>query len=268
MKMILLLWMFAVASRPDEDFADRVRQARVEISRNPRNFDPSSLPADLSEPVLHELRELGLRLGNPGPTAALLHIMDPKALAELRQIPLQPIEESGQARLVHQFSEEFLREDGDAVGGPFDTVYPTSVSIGQMVLRLLEHSSEVSPEVRVWSRNNSELWMVKKAGVSRFRDIMRDWWNANEQHFRSEQFSLVKPGRELLPDSDRAQIVESKGPESTAREMSQPSTRLNVGSVAKIDSPASAASPMYIAIAGAALLGAAIISIFVRKKRV
>ena len=98
-------------------------------------------------------------------------------------------EHSGQALFIEVYAPTMFREE-PFVSTPGDTPSPPpSYFITYAIVRLLRESPQLRPEVRHWALSLSD----DEQDLPKNRTILRQWWRANERHFRARNYQAVQP---------------------------------------------------------------------------
>ena len=127
-----------------------------------------------------------------------------------------------------------------------------------MIQKVLEKAEAIPWRVKVWSRR------LRTSDVARgeYRELLRDWWKANQQAFQRKDYAAIRPGREWFVAKDLAPPVPTQEPTRAVT----PSTP-----VAQKQTPAVVATyesqPLWMLVTGAALAVAALAGLLVFWKR-
>jgi phosphate/sulfate permease len=68
-----------------------------------------------------------------------------------------------------------------------------------MALRMIGQSKVFSPETRAWARYNRDRLDSTPPHLT--RELMHQWWRANEARFEAHDYEAVQPGQNLPPYS-------------------------------------------------------------------
>ena len=187
------------------DLSDSRKKQLWELVTNEDRYDCKYLNSEEKEFLKGYFYEVKKRTNNPrardyqllqvGDEATIKHfISEFEAVGwQYREAP----EHSGQARFIEVYAPTMFREE-PFVDTPGDTPGPPlSYAITNSIVRLLRESPQLSAEVRHWafSLPDGELDLPKN------RTILRQWWRANERHFRERNYQAVQPPSEtsILP---------------------------------------------------------------------
>ncbi len=91
----------------------------------------------------------------------------------------------------------FLDEKYDKGEGDLK-VSPHSFCTAGLILNILRKSIVFDPDIARWC---NQLTFDNEEETVEFREIMREWWRANEQAFLKKDYRAVKPGRKLADKS-------------------------------------------------------------------
>lgn len=103
--------------------------------------------------------------------------------------------ESGRPKAVEVLVPLMFKEERyQRLGGDVPHV-PISFFAAAAIPMVLGNSPSFSPEVIQWAQaiNRPSGGHIEYPEI---RAVMRDWWRANEQHFRAKNYKAVQPGRE------------------------------------------------------------------------
>ena len=98
-------------------------------------------------------------------------------------------EYSGQARFIEVYAPTMFREEPFVYSESDTPGPPLSYAITYSIVRLLRESPQLRPEVRHWALALSD----NENDLPKNRTILRQWWRANEQHFRERNYEAVQP---------------------------------------------------------------------------
>ena len=104
----------------------------------------------------------------------------------------EALQESGRPEVIPMIAPTlFLGEDYEEGGYDVRRI-PHSFYTATVIRNLIKRSTVFSPEVLRWVQ---EIHPKTKEEVIECRQIFREWWKENEQHFQKKQYEAVKPGR-------------------------------------------------------------------------
>jgi hypothetical protein len=118
-------------------------------------------------------------------------------LQEIRKSHIGPIGvvmRSGDPTIIEEIAPSIFVEEPDRdVGGVDTPARPTSFRLAFIITHILKNSPDFSDEVRQWAQKQSMV----DGGVD-YREMMRDWWRANEKFFKEKNYQAVRPGWDWL----------------------------------------------------------------------
>ena len=131
-----------------------------------------------------------------------------------------------------------------------------SFETAEIVLEILSTTPGFNSEVYDWSRRIRRIFTGPY--LMENREIMKEWWKANEQFFREQNYAAVQPGRE--PQNPFAETTATQAPAPTSNLAATPalpnSTPPPVGptAIAAADSPTPTAATLWTCAAAAIAL--------------
>lgn len=114
---------------------------------------------------------------------------------------------SGSPKAVEALVPHLLKEEPyERYGGDVPSV-PISFFAAAAIPMTLGNSPSFGPEVIQWAqRINHPGGHIEYPEI---REVMRDWWRANEHHFKAKDYKAVQPGREpkVIPPPEPIEVV-------------------------------------------------------------
>ncbi len=212
--------------------------------------DFSVVTPDIREEVIGRIRKEAdgplqkLNLGGLSDYRLLVRLGDRKTMEELvsstRDAFLgksqfafhEELGRSAQPALIPMIAEDFFRNDGSEVKWKQDddVAYasrPFSIIMCRVALEIAYRSDAFADATRKWARDT--IWKTDE-NPTLTRELLQQWWQANEKSFGQRDYHAVLPGRELpLPTT----MAASPGPPPPNESEPQPKSappELNDGS--------------------------------------
>lgn len=122
-------------------------------------------------------------------------------------------------------------------GGDIPTGDKVSFQTLYMIEHVLERAEMIPMAVKQWVRRSRSPSPER----GEHREILREWWRANQEAFQRKDYAAVRPGREWQPTASENSTLQSPATHVPTLPDTDPS-RVNRGA-AKIPSAAAAGSP-------------------------
>lgn len=152
-------------------------------------------------------------------------------------------------RVIELIAPAIFREENWVAKGPY---LAPSVSTAQLMVEMLGRTPGFQGEVIDWARKLPS----QSTTLTDLREVVREWWRANEQFFKEGNYQAVKPGRELAKEEPK--VEQPPGPpaalaSTSSQQPARPSASPAVVPVAE-SSPSSPGLLWTAAAAAVALL--------------
>lgn len=118
---------------------------------------------------------------------------------------------SGDLTIIPELAPEMFKEEAMRNVGSDDSMeQPSSYRIANVITQILSQSPSLTGEVRQWAEKQTGISnSLGDTGVT-YRNAMRQWWIANEEHFRKKDYLAVRPGRDLMQEMlDRFSAIDA-----------------------------------------------------------
>jgi hypothetical protein len=169
---------------------------------------------------------------------------------------------TGNAELIPRIVPPLFADEKFEWVANFDVLHrPHSFDTPWLMLRILRGSPKFPPEVIQWADR-----LLQGEGDREFvqlREIMREWWQANEPVFKQRNYQAVKPGREVVKEPKETE-QQSSPPEALGGESAIPPHRRPPlsGVVSRVESSSQSNAVLWAAAAAALALFAALLLVW------
>ncbi len=205
-----------------------------------------------------------LRLGDERTIRWVANIYQERHAAGIGYDFSPEMERSAQPALVPLLAPNFFLDDGSDVVWKSDEdiayqVRPFSIYSAHIALQIISKSESIAPSVREWAIDiNAHIDNDPTIG----RNILREWWRANEHFFAEKNYKAVRPGREM--PQPKGELAASAIPEEPATHIAVPTAipAFPSGEISKRPADATTFTWMIWTAAGTALAATIIIVLF------
>jgi hypothetical protein len=196
--LVCASWVFsAPAQLTDEQIEQLASEARGYINIDKRRLSSADIQSLIqylrTEENAEESLSLSYFLVKLGDEAMIEKYAERFAAGDVVTVR-ELFQESGSPRAVEVLVPLMFKEERyQRFGGDVPHV-PISFFAAAAIPMVLGNSPSFNSEVIQWAQNiNRPNGHIEYPEI---RAVMRDWWRANEQHFKAKNYKAVQPGRE------------------------------------------------------------------------
>ena len=149
-------------------------------------------------------------------------------------------------------SERLTQAPGDIPMPPF------SFLASDVILLALRACPDFPGEVRAWADRGMRFDDPVREALhpEEAREILREWWRANEVHFEAQNYAAVRPGRELRNPEAEPEVPEARLKDAESSALAAATTPPEPREAADLERAGPAGSPAFLYLTVSGVVGA------------